>query len=102
MDASSAILPTYYDYELVAWSIVIAVAGAYAAFDLNDRTAAILQNSILISNADGSGQRVLLHDPKRMYSLRPGRLGETRLPSASVGSFIPCVARRRRNRRDEY
>lgn len=37
MDALSAILPAYYDNDLVAWSIVIAVAGAYAEFDLAGR-----------------------------------------------------------------
>ena len=37
IDASIAILPAYYDYELVAWSIVITVTGSDAAFDLAGR-----------------------------------------------------------------
>jgi signal transduction histidine kinase len=34
MDPSNAILAGSYDYQLVAWSVVIAVAASYAAFDL--------------------------------------------------------------------
>ena len=37
MDSSSAILAGSHDYHLVAWSVLIAVAASYAAFDLAGR-----------------------------------------------------------------
>src|SRR6266852_3003978 len=37
MNSSNAILAGSYDYPLVAWSVVIAVAASYAAFDLAGR-----------------------------------------------------------------
>src|ERR1700732_4586099 len=37
MDSSNAILAGSYDYPLVAWSVLIAVAASYAAFDLAGR-----------------------------------------------------------------
>jgi len=40
MDPSHAILPSHYDYRLVACSVLIAVAASYAAFDLAGRVTA--------------------------------------------------------------
>src|SRR5580658_3542304 len=37
MESSNAILAGSYDYQLVAWSVLIAVAASYAAFDLAGR-----------------------------------------------------------------
>src|SRR5580658_6787427 len=40
MDSSNAILVGSYDYQLVAWSVLIAVVASYAAFDLTGRESA--------------------------------------------------------------
>ena len=58
MNSSHLILPGHYDYRLVAWSVLIAMAASYAAFDLAGRVTAAagwLRHCWLIGGATATG-----------------------------------------------